>query len=38
MFAAGTQTASVKADAEELFDEPTTRSRRFAEIWNEGRS
>jgi Ala-tRNA(Pro) deacylase len=38
IFAAGTQTASVKAEAKELFDEPTTRFARIAEIWNEGRS
>lgn len=38
IFAAGTQTASVKTDAHDLFDEPTTRFAQIAEIWNEGRS
>ena len=36
IFAAGTQTESVKVDAEPLFDAQSVRFAEIAEVWNEG--
>jgi prolyl-tRNA editing enzyme YbaK/EbsC (Cys-tRNA(Pro) deacylase) len=38
VFAGGTQTESVKVDAEELFSFQPVRFLQVAEVWNEGRA
>jgi prolyl-tRNA editing enzyme YbaK/EbsC (Cys-tRNA(Pro) deacylase) len=38
IFAAGTQTESVKVDAEPLFEAQSVRFAEIAEVWNEGRA
>jgi len=38
IFAAGTQTASVRVEAAELFAMQPVRYEQIAEVWNEGRA
>ena len=38
IFAAGSQTESVKVDAKPLFDAQSVRFAQIAEVWNEGRA